>query len=146
MSLFDKVKAGVKAGVTEAGNKAKTVVEINRLKLQNNTKLNEIDNQYREIGKLVYISSIENTPKYPLNEQLEPYLATIKQLQSEIQQNLVEIKFLSDEKDCPACGNTVSLDTHFCPKCGQGITTTTIEYAPASEPTIVNIRRGREEV
>lgn len=34
MSFFDKFKAGV----SDAGNKAKTLVEINRLKLQNNGK------------------------------------------------------------------------------------------------------------
>lgn len=48
--FFNKVKAGV----SEAGNKAKTVVEINRLKLQNNGKQNDIDQQYQVMGKLLF--------------------------------------------------------------------------------------------
>ncbi|GAB6992330.1 hypothetical protein [Paenibacillus pini] len=47
MSFFDKLKSGV----TEAGNKAKNAVEINRLKMQNSSKQKEIEHSYQQIGK-----------------------------------------------------------------------------------------------
>lgn len=50
MDFFDKLKAGV----AEAGSKAKTVVEVNRLKMQNNTLQGQIDQQYQEMGKRVF--------------------------------------------------------------------------------------------
>ncbi|MFF2093820.1 hypothetical protein [Paenibacillus sp. NPDC058174] len=103
-SFFDKVKASVaeagdkvKAGVVEAGNKAKTVMEINKLKLQNNSKLNEIERQYREIGKLVFETKQQDASVKVSSDELEPFVNTIKGLQEEIEHNLKEIKFLSDD-------------------------------------------------
>ncbi|GGG82625.1 hypothetical protein [Paenibacillus radicis (ex Gao et al. 2016)] len=103
-SFFDKVKASVaeagdkvKAGVVEAGNKAKTVMEINKLKLQNNSKLNEIERQYREIGKQVFEAKQLDSAAALSSDDLEPFMNTIKGLQEEIEHNLKEIKFLSDD-------------------------------------------------
>ncbi|WP_052350797.1 hypothetical protein [Paenibacillus gorillae] len=103
-SFFDKVKASVaeagdkvKAGVVEAGNKAKTVMEINKLKMQNNSKLNEIERQYREIGKQVFEAKQQDAAAELSSDELEPFMNTIKGLQEEIEHNLKEIKFLSDD-------------------------------------------------
>jgi len=94
MSFMDKVKAGM----AEAGHKAKTVVEINRLKLQNHNKLGEIDQQYKEIGKRVYVASLEDSGIDRVEGQLYPFYSKIKFLQEEIQHNLQQIKFLSEEQ------------------------------------------------
>lgn len=95
MSFFDKVKAGV----AEAGSKAKVVVEINKLKMQNHTKTNEIEQQYTAIGKLVYIAKLEGTTTELLEPQLEPHYNTIQLLQTEIKNNLQHIKFLSEASE-----------------------------------------------
>lgn len=113
MSFFNKVKAGV----TEAGNKAKTVVEINRLKLQNNGKHNEIDQQYQVMGKLLFEAVVQGTGPLP-SEQIESNITRILELKSEIEQNLQQISELSDVKQCKACGGNVALDVKFCPSCG----------------------------
>ncbi|UNK19952.1 zinc ribbon domain-containing protein [Paenibacillus sp. N3/727] len=113
MSFMDKFKAGV----TEAGSKAKTLVEINRLKLQNNSKKSDIEQQYQEIGKLVFDSIEEGS--WPLTkEQLEPQINQIMQLKCEIDQNLLQIINLGDEKKCKSCGNLVSVNDRYCSKCG----------------------------
>jgi len=113
MSLINKFKAGV----AEAGNKAKTVVEINRLKMQNSSKQNEIEQQYQEIGRLVFEAREDDA--WPIiKEQLDPNMNRILQLKFEIEQNLLQIANLSDEKPCRSCGATVAIDVRFCPKCG----------------------------
>ncbi|MGM1046667.1 MAG: zinc-ribbon domain-containing protein [Bacillota bacterium] len=113
MSFMDKFKAGV----AEAGSKAKTLVDINRLKLQNNSKKSDIEEQYQEIGKLVFDSIEEGS--WPLTkEQLKPQINQILQLKWEIEQNLLQIKNLGDEKICKSCGNQVSINDRFCSKCG----------------------------
>ncbi|MFC7681376.1 zinc-ribbon domain-containing protein [Paenibacillus sp. GCM10028914] len=113
MSFMDKFKAGV----AEAGSKAKTLVEINRIKLQNTSKKNEIEQQYQEIGKLVFDSAEKGD--WPLTkEQLEPQINHIVQLKWEIEQNLQLIKNLTDVKTCKSCGNQVSINDRFCSKCG----------------------------
>lgn len=113
MSFFNKVKAGV----TEAGNKAKIVVEINRLKLQNNGKHNEIDQQYQAMGKLLFEAVVQGAGPLP-GEQIESNITRILELKSEIAQNLQQIADLSDEKYCKACGGSAALEVKFCPSCG----------------------------
>lgn len=112
MSFFDKFKAGV----SEAGNKAKSVVEINRLKLQNNGKQNEIDKLYQAMGKLLFETTLQNVPleRSEYAGQMERVLI----LQAEIDTNLQQIAELGDAKQCRNCGTTVDSDVRFCPNCG----------------------------
>ncbi|WP_449602374.1 zinc ribbon domain-containing protein [Paenibacillus sp. Marseille-Q9583] len=113
MSFFNKVKAGV----SEAGNKAKTVVEINRLKLQNNSKQNDIDQQYQVMGKLLFEAVTQGAGPLP-SEQIEKNISRILELKSEIEVNLQQIAGLSDVKHCKACGGNVAIEARFCPSCG----------------------------
>ncbi|MGG1619302.1 hypothetical protein ACIFQM_04120 [Paenibacillus sp. NRS-1782] len=86
MSFFNKFKTGV----AEAGNKAKTVVEINRLKMQNNGKQNEIDQQYQVMGKLLFEATVQGAE--PLaKEQFEANVTRILELKSEMNTNLQQI-------------------------------------------------------
>lgn len=114
MSFFDKFKAGV----SDAGNKAKTLVEINRLKLQNSGKKSDIDEQLLEIGKVVFAATeAGNWP--PDQESIQDYVVRIHQLKFEIEQNLLHIANLTDEKVCRSCGNSSAINAKFCASCGQ---------------------------
>lgn len=113
MSFFNKVKAGV----SEAGNKAKTVVEINRLKLQNNGKQSDINEQYQVMGKLLFEAVTEGSGPLP-SEQIEKNIARIHELKAEIDANLQQIAGLSDVKQCKTCGGNVALEARFCSSCG----------------------------
>lgn len=113
MSFFDKFKAGV----SEAGNKAKILVEVNKLKLQNGSKRSEIDEQLLEIGKVVYASA--ESGNYPPDKQsFESYMERIQQLKFEIEQNELQIANLSDEKLCRTCGRSSAISAKFCSHCG----------------------------
>ncbi|WP_342564831.1 zinc ribbon domain-containing protein [Paenibacillus sp. FSL R7-0345] len=112
MSFFDKFKAGV----SEAGNKAKTVVEVNRLKLQNSGKQSEIDKQYQAMGKQLFEATLQGSPlptdAYAVN------MSRILALKAEIEANLEQISALGDVKICKDCNSTVPADARFCPNCG----------------------------
>lgn len=136
MSFMDKFKAGV----AEAGSKAKTIVEINRLKLQNSGKKSDIEQQYQEIGKLVFASIEEGS--WPLTkEQLEPQVNQVLQLKWEIEQNLLQIKNLADEKTCKSCGNQVSMYDRFCSKCGY-----TFQIVQDESVNLIELNDGSDRV
>lgn len=126
LSFLDKFKAGV----AEAGNKAKNVVEINRLKLQNNSMQNEIDRQLQAIGKTVYDSVHEGT--WPVSkEQLTEHLERIAELKLAIEQNLHHMNNINDSKTCKSCGAASNVEAKFCTNCGHTYEvehTSTVEY------------------
>ena len=109
---FDKFKAGV----SDAGNKAKTLVEINRLKRKTTVK-SDIDEQLLEIGKVVFATEAGKWP--PDQESIQSYVAKIHQLNFEIEQNLLQIANLTDEKVCRGCGNSSAMNAKFCAHCGR---------------------------
>jgi len=112
MSFMDKVKSGF----TEAGSKAKIVVEINNLKLQNGNKQKEIEKLYHNLGRLFYLNAVGRLPDVPEAEQ-QSNVAEIARLETEIEDNKKQIKTLANEKDC-VCGKSAPLDARFCPACG----------------------------
>jgi len=126
MSFLDKLKDGV----AEAGNKAKLLVEINRLKVVNLGKQNEIDKQYKEMGRLVYENEAagEQSGDWPaLRTKLEPVMMNIQHLKWEIEQNLQQIANLSDTAPCKACGSQVAIGLRECPKCGHSFELAEVE-------------------
>ncbi|RUT28669.1 zinc ribbon domain-containing protein [Paenibacillus zeisoli] len=113
MSFLDKFKAGV----AEAGNKAKNVVEINRLKMQNNSMQNEMAGQYEAIGRIVFESMEEGS--WPVSkEQVSTHAVRIQELQLAIEQNLLHIANINDSKTCKSCGATNNIEAKFCNHCG----------------------------
>mgnify|MGYP001351523078 CR=1 FL=1 len=113
MGFMDKVKSGV----TEAGNKAKVLVEVNKLKLQNSGKQKDIEKQWLEIGKRTFLAKAGRRP--PVTEvELQPLFNDVYRLEDEIQENAKQIMKLSNEKECE-CGKASPLDARFCPSCGR---------------------------
>ncbi len=137
MSFFNKVKAGV----SEAGNKARTVVEINRLKLQNNGKQNDIDQQYQVMGKLLFEAVTQGAGPLP-SEQIETNINRILELKAEIETNLQQIAELSDVKHCKACGGNVAIEARFCPACGS---TFEVAKEPVSDVTPSSFSLDKKE-
>jgi len=112
VSFLDKLKSGV----TDAGNKAKIAVEVNRLKMQNSSIRKDVDQVYMEMGKLVFLS-IRDQGEINNEQLIRPLFEEIVNFETEIKANLQQIKTLSGERDC-ICGNIVSSSTRFCPNCG----------------------------
>ncbi len=112
MSFMDKVKTGF----SEAGNKAKIVVEVNKFKMQIGNKQKEIEKQYQHIGRLFFLNSVGRMTD-DTEADFKASVEDILRLEKEIEELQKQIKTLSNEKDC-VCGNTAPLDARFCPSCG----------------------------
>lgn len=138
MSFFDKFKAGV----TEAGNKAMNVVEVNRLKLQNSSKQNEIDKQYQVMGKMLFEATLNESilPKEAFAVNMNRVLV----LKSEIEANLEQIEALGDGKHCKSCGSSVPAEARFCPNCGHTFETPREPQVPQTpqEPEIAQTHQA----
>ncbi|MNI31571.1 hypothetical protein D3C87_489660 [compost metagenome] len=141
MSFLDKFKAGV----AEAGNKAKNVVEINRLKMQNNSMQNEIAGQYEAMGRIVFESMEQGT--WPVSEeQVSSHVERIQELRLAIEQNLLHIANINDSKTCKACGATNNMEAKFCNHCGHTYEVkhnSTVEYGTDSKE---EIQEGRHSL
>lgn len=111
-NLFDKFKKGV----SDAGNKAKTMVDINKIKMQISQKSKEIMVEYKNIGEIVYKSFREDTLEN-IGELIQDRCRMIIEREEEIRQLNQKIEEISNEKEC-VCGKIVPLDTTFCPSCG----------------------------
>ncbi|WP_020617956.1 zinc ribbon domain-containing protein [Paenibacillus daejeonensis] len=116
MSFLDKVKSGL----SEAGSKAKTAVEVNKLKMQQSAKQKEIEKHYQTIGRIVFLTAIERDTG-ELGEDYQPEVEAILELEEEVQALLKQIKVLTGEKDC-ICGQSVAVEVKFCPSCGHTFT------------------------
>ncbi|WP_103106585.1 zinc ribbon domain-containing protein [Brevibacillus reuszeri] len=112
MSFLDKLKQGV----TDAGQKAKTVVEINRLKLQAQDLQKQVEEKQAKIGEVVF-ERFSRNQAVTATPEIEGYCEEIVTIQGEIKQLHIKIKELNNEKEC-ACGKIVALETKFCPTCG----------------------------
>lgn len=118
MSFMNKVKSGF----SEAGSKAKIVVEVNKLKLQNSNKLKEIEKLYQNIGRLFFLNAVGRLEDVA-EANYQSDVAEIVRLESEIEENKKQIKTLTNEKDC-VCGKPAPLDARFCPSCGHTFSAT----------------------
>jgi len=118
MSFMNKVKSGF----SEAGSKAKIVVEVNKLKLQNSNKQKEIEKLYQNIGRLFFLNAVGRLEDVA-EANYQSDVAEIVRLESEIEENKKQIKTLTNEKDC-VCGKPAPLDARFCPSCGHTFSAT----------------------
>lgn len=112
MSFMNKVKSGF----IEAGSKAKMVVEVNKLILQNSNKQQEIEMLYQNIGRSFFQKAVGRLSD-DAESDYQTGVVQIIRLENEIAENNKQIKQLTYEKDC-FCGNFAPTDARFCPSCG----------------------------
>lgn len=111
-NFFDKVKKGV----SDAGSKAKTMVDINKLKSQISQINREIDEEYKKIGQIVF-NSFKDESIDDSNEKIEEKCNAIIKKLEDIDRINEEILQLTNERKC-TCGASISMDAKFCPSCG----------------------------
>lgn len=118
MSFLNKVKSGI----SEAGSKAKTMVEVGKVKMQIGSKEKEIEKNYRDIGRIVFLTANNREPDGGKTDY-QSNIQEILKLENEVRELIKQIKTLSNEKDC-VCGKAVAIDARFCPSCGHTFTVT----------------------
>lgn len=117
MDFFNKL--GKKTNEAYQSAKEKTVKLSGEIKLKSKiSDLKEkINEQYKEIGKLVYekIGSGVDASK----EEITPRCEEISRLKSEIEKTETEILALKGIKKCVNCGSELEVGASFCSKCGK---------------------------
>ena len=133
--FFDKIKQGV----SDTSAKAKTAVEIQRLKGQISSKQKDINGKFFEIGKLTY-QAVKDGDFSPVQAQIEGFCSEVTAFQGEIDQIQDKIRELEQEGEpggttasapaaapppsaAPAakicsCGTEIPQEARFCPECG----------------------------
>ncbi|WP_432407285.1 double zinc ribbon domain-containing protein [Wukongibacter sp. M2B1] len=113
MSFFDKLKKGA----SEAGEKAKIMIEINKVKVQIFQTEKELKDEFKTIGETTFeLYKKGNFDK--LLESIEENCNNCLKKLEEIKELELEIKEINDGKKCPDCNKDVSYDTKFCYYCG----------------------------
>lgn len=117
---MSEILAKFKRGVSGTGAKVKGLVDVSKLKIRVAQKEDLIEEEYKQIGKLVY----QNWRKSGSPQEQEAGVAEICQRINGVREEIDELNNRINEakgiKEC-SCGELVSLETKFCPECGRKI-------------------------
>ncbi|NDI33844.1 zinc ribbon domain-containing protein [Chengkuizengella sediminis] len=139
MSMLDKLKKGF----SEAGNKAKEVIEINQLKFKISVKQKEIDNKFMYIGEKIY-NQYQNQDLIELDQDMEMMCNDIEQLKNEIKQIDLQVKELSNQKEC-SCGHLVDINDNYCQVCGHKFEVKVVQNVYGADYEYTNIKSRNED-
>lgn len=113
MSFLNKLKKGA----SDAGEKAKVVIEVNKLKLQQSQTQKEINEEFKKMGETVF-QLFQNGSFDGLAEMVEDRCNNCMKKQKEIRELEQKIEELNNERKCPNCKEIIDSDIKFCPSCG----------------------------
>lgn len=116
MDFFNKLSKKTSEAFETAKEKTTKISGELKLKSKISDCKDKIEEQYKEIGKIVYekMKIGEDASK----EEVTPKCEEIERLKNEIEKAQVEILALKDIKKCSDCGAELELDAEFCSKCG----------------------------
>ena len=117
MDFFKKLSKKTNEAYQTAKEKTTKISEEIKLKSKISDLKDKINNEYQEIGKLVYekIKVGEDASK----EEITPKCEEISRLKEEIEKAEVEILALKQIKKCFNCETELELEAGFCSKCGK---------------------------
>lgn len=138
MSFFNKLKQGV----SDAGAKAKTMMEMNKLRQQVSNKQQDINTLYQKMGQHLYKQYEEQ--QLAIDEEIMASCADILRIDQEIAELEVEIRALNGEKKC-VCGQVVPIETRFCSACGHQFPELPKPVEPSVEAGVVEQEPVPEE-
>lgn len=107
----------LKNGFAEAGNKAKIIVDVNRLKMQIAQEEREMKETFTMMGEKVFDHYLVNALDGAKEEMMEDCRKIVR-IKEEIHQLELKVMELNDEKECPECKEVLAKEVRFCPECG----------------------------
>ncbi|MGN1015242.1 MAG: zinc ribbon domain-containing protein [Butyricicoccus sp.] len=113
--LADKTGKAANHAADVAGKKAGTMVESTKLNLQIFDLNSEIDEMYKEIGKMIYDTHLGLQAD---RDELEHKLALIDEKRQIVEEIRCKLQDLRTVNQCPNCGKECSRDDAFCSGCG----------------------------
>lgn len=140
MDFFNKLSKKTSEAFETAKEKTTKISGELKLKSKISDCKDKIEEQYKEIGKIVYekMKIGEDASK----EEVTPKCEEIERLKNEIEKAQAEILALKDIKKCSDCGAELELDAEFCSKCGSKQpkiekVEVTVEEEPVAEIEVV---------
>lgn len=92
------------------------VVEVTKIRFAMMDAESQINTLTREIGELVYRSSVEEGD---LGEEIEQKCGQITKLKQQIEAYKAKVNELKNVTICKNCGSKLPNDYTFCPNCGE---------------------------
>ncbi|WP_152396088.1 hypothetical protein [Paenibacillus guangzhouensis] len=118
MSLFDKMKSGL----NQVKDKAQQTVEYTKLYAQIASKRKDIQEQYEQLGEIVYrasgMSTIASTSMDDVEGRMKGICREISVLETQLIALEQELARVKGERIC-SCGETSPYDSKFCSRCGK---------------------------
>lgn len=115
MGVFEDAVIKAKVAADYAGKKTGEFVEISKLRISASETEKKIDDEYRELGKMVYKASKEHTD---CTEYVQEKATAIDTLYTELAGINNKINDLRNVKKCPLCSFINQQEADFCMKCG----------------------------
>ena len=116
MSTVDNVWDNVETVLNVAEKKTTKAYEISKKKLREKKLENKIDDLYKALGRICYVSKskggcINDDEVNGLVDEINNVKAQLKRVRAEI----AELRY---ERVCPSCNAGIKKDDEFCGKCG----------------------------
>ena len=118
MSFIDTVKSFASKTAKDAVKVSGEAVEFTKLKFKLAELNDKINNEYINIGKAVYKSSIGVEVDSDEMQQKCNLISELKVQTAELESEIAQI---TNKKQCPFCGAKNNADGIYCPKCGEKI-------------------------
>lgn len=116
MGVFEDAVIKAKSAADYAGKKTGELVELSKLRISSTEIEKKIDNEYAELGKMVYKAAKEHAD---CTDYVQEKAAVIDALFSEHAQLDCKISALRNLKKCPDCTCENAQDAVYCSKCGK---------------------------
>ena len=115
MGFLDELKLSAKNVVDFAEKKTDSVVELSKLKYQQVTLGNELDELMNHLGEAVYTMVKAN---YDNKDLVNSLIAEIDEVKASLQAISEKLAAKKDQILCPACNAANDKNSNYCCKCG----------------------------
>lgn len=142
MKFFDKLGEKASEAYKVTADKTGKLAKEAKLRMKMGELKSEINEIYKDIGKVIYENHVRED-KQDVNNELEEKCTKIDCLSDEIESILKECLELKDKKQCPKCFAEIEKDVKFCPECGTK--QEEIEQTAKEVEVLDNKNKNREE-
>lgn len=132
MPLFEDLGKRLSEVAKNAGKMTRDVAETTRINLQINTRQEEIEKCYLQLGKAYYARQMAGGGS---TEAMDALCGQIAEMIAECENLQKQVDDLKGQRRCPNCGSIQSANSSFCSDCGERLSTEKVA-SPAEGVTI----------
>ncbi len=118
MDIMDKIGQATSNTCKITVTKTSKMAQRAKLKMYINQCKNQIEEDYRAIGKKVYEKHVREE-NIDISKDLYEECERIDELSKKIENSIEHILILKNMKKCPQCYAEIMIDYNFCPNCGK---------------------------